>query len=243
MILQTRLPYDPASQRPLPNIAPLEMAEWLMVDEAYAPQMAERARLLAEDRAAVLALDPAARPAAEELLEMVLAHLPEGFTREGEAVTRPDGVVVTLDRADPMGTLGHLVQEDLCLMEKRGEEHVLTGAVLCFPAHWRLADKFMQPLVAIHVPIAAYDDNIARRVQRLFDGIRPGRPLWRFNLLNDEDPALFQPGRKAAPRQETPARYLRSERQCLVRLPESGAVVFSIHTFVLERAAVMEATA
>ena len=32
------------------------------------------------------------------------------------------------------------------------------------------------------------------------------------------------------------APFLRSERQCILRLPQSGAVVFSIHTYVLARA-------
>ncbi|APZ54444.1 heme-dependent oxidative N-demethylase family protein [Salipiger abyssi] len=242
MILQNRLPYDLASVRPLPNIGPVHMADWLLVDEAYGAQMAERARLLDTDRAAVLQLDPDARPAAEELLEMVLANLPEGFVRESETVTRPDAVQVPLDRDDPMGTLGRLVQEDLCLLEKRpgSDEHVLTGAVLCFPAGWRLAEKMMRPLTAIHIPIPEYDDGIAKRVQRLFDGVQPGRPLMRFNRLWQDDPALFQPG----PRHDNNERadpatapYFRSERQCLVRLPQTRAVVFSIHTYVLTRAA------
>lgn len=242
MILQQNFPYDLATVRPLPNIGPVSLADWLLVDEAHAAQMAERERLLENDRAAVLQLDPEAFPAAEELLEMVLANLPEGFSREGEMVTRPDAVTVPLDRADPMGTLGRLVQEDLCLLEKRpgSDEHVLTGAVLCFPAGWRLAAKMMRPLTAIHIPIPEYDAGIAKRVQRLFDGVQPGRPLMRFNRLWQDDPALFQPG----PRRDNGDRadpatapYFRSERQCLVRLPDTRAVVFSIHTYVLTRAA------
>lgn len=238
MILQARIPHDLTQMKPLPGIAPLDPAAWLQVDDAYAAQMAERERLLATQRAAVLAIEPEAMPAAQELLEVVLAHLPESFTRKGEVVTRPDGVEVTLDRNDPMGTLGVLVQEDLCLLQKRGDEHVLTAAVLCFPAGWRLADKISRPLSVIHVPIPEYDDNIGRRVQRLFDGVRPGRPLVRFNRLFHDDPTLFQPGpRRSNTDRANPATapYLRSERQCLVRLPETAAVVFSIHTFVVER--------
>ena len=59
------------------------MADWLIVDEAYAGQMALRDRLLAERRDAVLALLPGAEAAAAEVLETVLAHLPDGFRREG----------------------------------------------------------------------------------------------------------------------------------------------------------------
>ena len=241
MTLQERVPFDLSTSRPLPNIGPVAMSDWLLVDEAYAGQMATRAHLLDNNREAVLALSERARPAADELLDVVLSHLPDGFVRDGEHVTRPDGGQVTLDRADPMGTLGRLVQEDLCLLEKaEGEaEHVLTGAVLCFPAGWRLAQKVMRPLVEIHVPIPEYDAALAARVQRLFDGVQPGRPLMRFNRLWYDDPTLFQPG----PRRDNDDRsdpgtaaYFRSERQCLVRLPETRAVVFSIHTYVIERA-------
>lgn len=240
MILQAQIPYDLSQMKPLPGIAPLDPADWLQVDDAFAAQMEERARLLREVRETVLGIEPEAMPAAQELLEVVLAHLPGGYTRDGEQVTRPDGVVVTLDRGDPMGTLGVLVQEDLCLLQKRGDEHVLTGAVLCFPAGWRLADKISRPLSIIHVPIPEYDDNIGRRVQRLFDGVQQGRPLMRVNRLFHDDPLLHQPvprrsnNDRAAP--ET-APYLRSERQCLLRLPETRAVVFSIHTYVVRRGA------
>lgn len=238
MILQKRLPYDVSTPRRLPGVAPFDMADWLQVDEAYAGQMAERVRLLSERRTDVLRLDPDAKAAAGELLDLVLAHLPEGFSREGERIFCPDGRVVEADRSDPLGTLGVIVQEDLCLMQPRDGVHVLTGAVLCFPASWLLSEKFLRPLVGIHDPVKVYDEGLAKRVQRLFDGLQPGRPLWRYNLLNYDDPALFQPRSENARRpevdQET-APFTRSERQCLVRLPQTGAVVFSIHTYIVAR--------
>lgn len=242
-ILQTRLSYDPTTPRPLPGIAPMDPADWIIVDDAYTAQMQDRARLLAERREKVLAMHATAQPAALELLDSVLAVLaerPDYIVSDGQ-VQRPDDVSVTLDRHDPMGTLGHLVQQDLCLMEKHGPEHVLTAAVLCFPASWTLEEKFMRPLTGIHVPVDSYDDSMARRVQRLFDGVQVDRPLWRFNALWYADPTLHQPRREADRRPERgaeDARYLRTERQSLVRLPQTGAVVFGIHTSVLERATV-----
>jgi hypothetical protein len=237
-ILQEKTPYDVTALRPLPGIAPLDMAEWLLVDEAFAAQMLERARLLAERRADVLAVTEGAGPAVDELLQFVLDWLAKNgsdYEIFANEVRRPDGVTVPVCRADPMLTLGHLVQEDLCIMEKRGEEHVLTAAVLCFPASWRLAEKIGRPLLAIHVPVPDYP-QIAPRVQRLFDGVQPGRPLWRFNVHGYGDPALYHPMREnvdEAARARLP--YLRSERQCVLRLPETRACVFSIHTYVMAR--------
>ncbi len=237
-ILQQCLPYDVEAKRPLPGIAPLDMAEWLLVDEAFSAQMAERARLLSEHRDDVLAVTYGAGPAIAELLQYVLDWLDKngsGYDISAKEVRRPDGVTVRIDREDPMGTLGHLVQEDLCLLEKRGEEHVLTAAVLCFPASWRLAEKIGRPLTAIHVPVPSYDDGIARRVQRLFDGVQPGRPLWRFNALNYAEAVLHQPRSRVPPSETADLPYLRSERQCVLRLPETRACVFSIHSYVLAR--------
>ncbi|EDM72009.1 hypothetical protein RAZWK3B_17863 [Roseobacter sp. AzwK-3b] len=240
-IFQTRLPYDAMAPRPLPGIQPLDSATWLQVDDAFAAQMAERARLLRERRDDVLAVRPEGRAAVDELLQYVLDWLAkhgEGYSISAKDVTRPDGARIPLDRYDPMGTLGHLVQEDLCLMEKRGDEHVLTAAVLCFPASWRLADKIGRALTAIHVPVPEYDEGLARRVQRLFDGVQVDRPLWRFNALRYARPDLFQPRSRIAPKDlaEADARYpyLRSERQCVLRLPETRACVFSIHTYMLQ---------
>jgi hypothetical protein len=242
-ILQKSLPYDVRVKRPLPAIQPLWRSEWLQIDDAYDQQIAERERLLREQRSEVLEMSEGARPAAEELLDQVLEDLNQrdDFTVTGPLVRRPDGVWVEIDRADPLGVLGRLVQEDICLLEKIGNEHVLTGAVLCFPASWTLAEKFMRPLVAIHGPVDSYDDNIAKRVQRLFDGVKPEKPLWRYNLLRYVDPTLHQPRPEVAPRALADGqnyRYIRSERQCVLRLPQTGAVVFSIHTYVLKDGAV-----
>jgi dimethylamine monooxygenase subunit A len=46
---------------------------------------------------------------------------------------------------------------------------------------------------------------------------------------------LHQPRREAAPRRDAPGtgRYLRSEKQCFVRLAAHDAVVFSIHTYLV----------
>ena len=239
-ILQTRLPaipwMDPAMAR-LPGIQPLDPADWLRVDEAFAPQMALRDRLIAERPGRVHALLPQAGRAAEELLDTILPRLPAlGYALAGDQVRRPDGVTVPLDRAAPLLTLGRLVQCDLCLMEDAGAgEHVLTGAILCFPASWTLAEKIGRPLTPIHRPVPAYPGDLARRVQRLFDAIRPERPLWRMNYHPYMAHDLHHPRAEADPRPAPtgPTPFLRSERQCLLRLPETGAVVFSIHTYVL----------
>lgn len=246
-ILQDRLPHlpwiDPRTRR-LPGILPVDGQDWLRIDEAYAPQMALRDRLIAALPDDVHALLPKARPAARELYAATLDWLRQapGFAVGPGTVTRPDGISVPLDPTTPLLTLGRLLQEDLCMMEREGEEYVLTGGILCFPASWSLAQKLGRPLTGIHDPVPVYDADVAKRVARLFDAIRPEQPLMRFNVLLYDDPTLHQPRTEFTPRPRPEFNiYLRSERQCLLRLPQTRAVLFSIHTFVVRVADLTEA--
>ena len=230
---------DPRTAR-LPGVLPVEGDDWLRVDDAFAGQMSERERLIAGQPEVVHGMLETARPAAEELYAVILARLAQtpGYQVGAQEVRRPDGVTVPLDAAMPLKTLGLLVQEDLCLMEKldnAGDEHVLTGAILCFPASWSLAEKLGRPLIGIHRPVPDYETEIARRVQRLFDAIRPEQPLWRMNSLVYRDPSLHQPRREVDPRiDRRGGSFVRAERQTLTRLPKSRAVVFAIHTYVVD---------
>ncbi|MFY0680265.1 MAG: DUF3445 domain-containing protein [Thalassovita sp.] len=247
---QNEIPFNPFVSNRLPGIAPLEPKSWLLVDDAFDCQMATRDHLISTQPDAVLASCEGSQEAQAELLELVLGVLSDqpNYHIGVDYVRRPDGVEVALNRAAPMATLGRLIQEDLCVLQPHGSQHVLTAAVLCFPASWTLAEKIGRPLSDIHIPVAAYTEELAKRVQRLFDAIHPDRPLWRSNCLWYDSPELFQPRSVSDPRPATAASltselgaeqgaYLRSERQCLLRLPKTQAAVFSIHTFVLKAAA------
>lgn len=226
---------DPRAMR-LPGVAPAPFADWLIRDEAYAAQMALRDRLIATRAAAVHGIVDAAAPAAEELRDLLLERLggAPGYARAGGQMRRPDGVAVGLD-APPLLVAGRLAQEDFCLLEKPecAAEHVLTGAILCFPSHWTLAEKLGRPLSRIHRPVERYDPDVARRAQRLCDGLRPGVVLARANVILNSEPGLFLPRSEAAADDpaDGPAAFVRVERQTFLRLPRTGAIVFAIHTF------------
>ncbi len=221
----------------LPGTVPIAPEDWLVRDEVFAARMAARDRLIAERAEVVHECLPGAEPAARELLSVVLERLraDAGYRVAADRVVRPDGVAVPLD-GPPLLVAGRLVEEDLVILERPegAGEHVLTGAILCFPSSWTLAQKIGRPLMAIHAPVARYDPAIGRRVQRLFDGLRPEVPLMRANVLPYDHGRLHNPRPEFEQhRPEGPARYLRAERQVLLRLPVSRAVVFSIHTFLI----------
>lgn len=239
-ILQSHLPVRPWASLQgmrLPGLMPLAPDDWLVRDEVFAAQMACRDRLVAEKADEVIALQPGGEAAAEELLAELLEYLAgrPGYEIAPGSVLRPDGVRVALGAAPALETCARLVQEDLLLMQKPGETHDLVGGTLCFPALWRLREKVGRSLLEVHRPVAPYTGDLSSRVERVLSVLRPGQVLMRANALIYERPDLYQPASEGAPKALTPGtpRYVRVERQTFRRLPETRAVVFAIHTYLV----------
>lgn len=241
MILHRSLPHYPwmvPALARLPGVLPLQGRDFILRDEVFAQQMALRDDLIAQRLDAVHGLLPKAAEAAGELYDLVLDVLRDdpGYVVRQDHVIRPDGVIVPLHKSNLLVTLGRLVQEDLCILQHNGAEHCLTGAILCFPASWTLHEKLGRAMLRIHRPVQGYEGDMAARVQRMLDKVRPDQGLWRMNYLTYAVPDLHHPRLEVAPRDISAAiekPYLRCERQCLIRLPKSNAVAFTIHSYVM----------
>lgn len=238
-ILNEAIPADLEPDASLPGVRPLGDKSWINLDETYAQQVAYRRQLIAERRDLVFWQSDHATDAVTEVCQEVCELLPKlGFSLTSRHVFCPDGSEVDREADNPLVTLGKIVQEDICILQKQDDEHALTAAILCFPAGWTLAEKAGRPLTRIHARVDSYDDSMARRVQRMFNGVQTGRPIWRNNYLPYDNPDLFQPLTEAeAAKHPTCANantapYLRAERQSILRLPKTQAVVFTIHTYV-----------
>ena len=227
------------------GIKALDLADWIEIDERFAPQLAARKQLLDAQRSEVFATLPESGPGQRELLELLLDHLPQRFPEHyrrqgGRIENRTTGEAFALAAWDdaPLELAGRLVQEDLCLMQRGETGYRLVAAVLCFPAHWRLSDKLGRPLEAIHGPVPGFGERLAGPVDRFFHSIQVARPVWRVNWSLVDTPTLFlPPEHRGHPKPVSAERageqlWLRVERQTLHRLPRSGDVVFGIHTYV-----------
>lgn len=240
---------DPQSAR-YPGLSPLDPASWVSCAPDTAAQLEYRRRLIETRPSEVLDSLTEGRAPADELLEMVLAHLearPE-WQRTGDQIDAPGKVRVVVDADAPLATIGQLVTEDFCLLQKPGaeDEYRLVAAVLCFPAYWSLTEKLGKPLTSIHAPVPAYNGRLAQRVNRVFDALRSDAPVQRFNWGLTDTPELYAPPdvREGWPTQPRDAPlYLRSERQTLRRLPKTGAIAFSIRTTLSPLAGISERTA
>lgn len=230
------------------GLKPLEPATWILVDERYDHDLAEKRRLLRERHGEVVATLPGTEAAAAEVLHALEDHLvatfPERFGRaSGEVVDPRTGEpVVERDGAlHPIEHTGRLVQEDLCLHTMVDGLLVLSAASVCFPTRWRLGEKLGRPVLAIHAPVPGYALQVGRGVDRVLDQLGE-QGVWRTNWSVLDDPAMFQPGGHDRPSGAgdeaiTAANagerlWLRFERQTLRRFPGHDSVLFTIRVFV-----------
>ena len=221
------------------GLSPLAGDRWVEVDSSLPRFHRHKVALAAERHDDVYRWLSGSLPAQRELAERLLGHLLEihgdAYRRDGGAITCTAGgfsVPWPPETESPLWPVSLLVAEDLLLLERDEDRYRLTAASLCSPSHWRLADKIGRPLTAIHDPVPGIHEALSPRIDRFLDHLRPERPVARFNWSVQADAGLFHDGRNAPPVDEGTPLYYRVERQTLVRLPRSGAVVFTIRVFL-----------
>ena len=166
------------------------------------------------------------------LWENRLLHETMPFTL-GDAATLPHM---------PLEWIGRQVQEDLLVLAPVPEAGFpLVAGVLCFPNMWDLAQKLGQSLLTIHTPVPQFADQVGRSTTLLLERMKVGRPVWRLNwsILPLDRLNLvprYAPENAAAARAMTLINvgeqcFVRIERQTLTRLPTTGGILFTVHTY------------
>ncbi len=205
-------------------LRPMASDAWLEPDANREWQLAEKARLLAEDRARYVLdpMTPVADAAATQLAERLAEHL---AAEMGASL---------VDGASAIERCGRSTQEDWCLMI-REDTWRLRAACLCFPSRWVLAEKAGGTIAEIHAPVPRYDTELGGLVESFSDRLRRDRSMWRTNWNLWDDPRLSQPFTEAdSVRFDPPSAdevgeraFLRVERQGLHRLADD-AIAFTI---------------
>ncbi|WP_226667286.1 heme-dependent oxidative N-demethylase family protein [Microbulbifer aggregans] len=185
----------------------------------------------------VFAFESRSLPAQSELASMLLGHLladHRAYFRTAERLSWRAGAEVLhwplpAAAAEPLWNASLWVADDICLLLPGPDGYELVAASLAAPSYWKLEDKIGRPLNQIHGPIPGFREHLAVQMARFFDHLRPEYPVWRSNWSVVGSPELLQRG-GAEPAGDR--LYLRVERQSLRRLPESGAVAFTIRVSI-----------
>lgn len=231
-------PYDGSARLFQIGLKPLDPAEWIDVDDGLAAYLDEKDRLIAAEPGEVFVAEAATEPAQAEVLRMLARHLPARFPdryrRDGDAI---EVAARRIDLGDhpPLLTAARLVQEDLILLQRDAGGWRLTAGVVCFPSSWRVRDKFGRPVEEIHAPVPGFGPGTrpAELITRMFDNLRPEQPMlrWNWSLYGDDllpHPLPSPTSRRYGEGERADHVFLRTERQTLRRLPETGAILFTV---------------
>lgn len=205
------------------GLRPISIADWLEGGEA--DPAARKDALLAAHPGLVWAEARGSRPGQVEALEMVEAAL-------GPSPATPG--------LPPLYAAARRIPDDLCLMEKRDGAWRLTALSLSAGSFFTAEAVIGHNLAELHAPVTGFAERLLVRVQRVFEGLRPGLVLERRNwtLLNSADlhtptPAPIRARIGAiAPADTGRALQLRVERQTLRRLPRTGGALFTIRVWL-----------
>jgi dimethylamine monooxygenase subunit A len=136
----------------------------------------------------------------------------------------------------PLLAASRLVSDDLVLMELRDGAWTNTALCLVSPTFFSASEAIGKSLFGLHRPVPNGDPDLAGRISRVFSNLREDLILERHNWTVQWSATRYSPSgeplRKAAELAPlTSAKeqlHLRVERQTIRRLPETGAVLFTI---------------
>jgi len=179
---------------------------------------------------------------------------PDLAARKAGFAAYPQGVQLSREDEAPgaelaamLGLAGGLPEaaraqhEDMCLLTLRESEdqYRLVGAAVAWPSDWTPADKMGLPLRALHAPIQGYEEQLASGVDHFMAKLKPGAIYGRCNWFiaaTGERRWVAEPPERAfahvTGKNAGETLFVRSERQTLRRLPETGAILFTIGVYV-----------
>jgi len=225
------------------GLKPINEENWLEIDGKFKDEINLKKNLLSSNKTEVLQSSTDSQAAQEELLELITNHLEEYHSDKYDFDGKIIHVKATKESVDllnkdlvPIETASLLVQEDLILMNPRGDEFYLEAASLSAPSHWSLTDKFSKNLMNVHEGVPNYKEKIGNRVNQIFNKLPTDKILERLNWSLFDSPNLFQPVRSKThikiKKKVVKDLYLRVERQTIRKLPVHGSIVFTIRVHV-----------
>lgn len=232
-------------------------------DSEYEHELAERADILAADptRHAVLShMRPAAWDAMLTLMRELAVTYPDrmrlhqkadqswhwendilGVTQEfvyGEDTTLPE---------EPLRYICDQVQEDVVLLDQRSDQLFADAGVVTFAADWSFGFDVGMSFLEIHGPVPRVrKEGVITRAHEFIKRLQPHQPYRRTNWtmtigrrldVSTERYPEWGPDREMIGHVDDVTFgqlvHLRVEVQHLIRLPDSGAVMFLIRTYML----------
>ncbi|KAI0869444.1 hypothetical protein GGS24DRAFT_478738 [Hypoxylon argillaceum] len=235
----------------------ISTSELILMDDTFLDKITQRKELIERFPDSVLGAKPDAHAAVREIYSWLTStYLPSRYPTMFQLIKEvgipksirnlADGVVYPLEPPESMvealGNIGSMVDEDLLFMlpSPDGDGYMLSAFVNCFANGSSTRDRLHKKLRDIHGLVPGYKNRLAKRVDQWFDNLEVGKIVKRSNWAITDDDRMFVPeghvpfanASEAKGNVDSSKLYVRSERQTLRRLQHSGAIVFSLRTYI-----------
>ena len=122
-------------------------------------------------------------------------HTPEGHQRCSQLFFDP----VIQKRAESFNSVSARYRTLFRSFEQDDEgDWILTAAVVAAPTYWWPDEQIGRSLFGLHHPVPGGDPDLARRINRVFDNLQPGKVLERFNWTVQAEGTRHTPERPGA---------------------------------------------
>lgn len=205
---------------------------------------------------------PAIREFYDIVVQYMCEKYPKYFLKKGDEIwNKITGESIPASSAgvdDPellLNALTRTIEEDFIILlpdpskhsEPYGTEYYFKAGVFAFAAGFDPLEKFNQPLTCIHGPIPGYESKLKTSMNRFFDRLKPGEFVNRSNFSIQTHKKLYVDDAnkgyhltqeeldRAIPYEDLDFEnqvHYRSERQVLIKMPKTGANVFTIRTYL-----------
>lgn len=207
--------------------------------DLYRDELQLKRELIGQDRDYYFQSRPDSLAAQRDVFDLLETSAP--FLRDGH--NQLIGKSIQCDDTCPLLSISRHVQEDLTIMSGSDPGNPLIAGCVTFPSGWCIGNKLGQSILDIHKPVPEFDSVLNPQTEKLMDRLKVGRPVWRMNWGVRASAQLDQSPKHAeklnAQRDQVTAEnagqrcFFRVERQTLARLPNSGDILFAIHTHQL----------
>ncbi|ESZ94001.1 hypothetical protein SBOR_5613 [Sclerotinia borealis F-4128] len=205
---------------------------------------------------------PATHELLELVVEFLLQRYPTDFTLVLPDFSAADGKpsepkifnrltnethIIGPTCAHPLEIAARLCMEDFNILLRDPSEGVdavwkLQASATLFPAGWKLQERIGCSMAVLHGPVPGWNEKLGKSVERYFTHLGVRSCMERANLFVQRGGGLFQDGgeEKVDKDKEGDGEgklcvkdiYVRRERQTFMRLERSGAVLFTVRTYM-----------
>ena len=136
----------------------------------------------------------------------------------------------------PLKEISRYISDDLIIMARRDNEWKVIALTLCSPTFFSAEYAIGKSLFSLHQPVPDGDYKLTPRITRVFDNLKEGAILERFNWTIQWSDERYTPDGEILRKMANDAElnqaenmlHERVERQTIRILPKTNAILFTI---------------